>query len=103
MGLATGCVGMSLSDFERCTPLEFKAVWEAWQEREQQRERGSWERARMVCTMVLQPYAKQALRPRDVLPLPWDDEWATEEPRTELTHEETARRYAAARERFGLK
>ena len=39
MGLAMGCVGMCLNDFCRLTPLEFTAVFEAWQQKETYAER----------------------------------------------------------------
>jgi hypothetical protein len=106
MGLATGCVGMSLTDFERCTPSEFRAVWKAWQERETQRERRSWEQTRAVCVTLLQPYSKRALRGGDVLHFPWDDETEShpqQEAAEPLTHEEEMERYREARKRAGLK
>lgn len=43
MGIATGCIGMSLRDFERCTPSEFRAVFDAWYGRAQALERSGWE------------------------------------------------------------
>jgi hypothetical protein len=106
MGLATGCVGMSLRDFERCTPSEFKAVWEAWQGREQRRERTSWEQTRLLCTTLLQPYSKKALRVRDVMEFPWDTDVAPEEAPAapkQPTREEEMERYRQAIRRAGLK
>jgi hypothetical protein len=107
MGLATGCVGMSLRDFERCTPSEFQRVWEAWQDREQRRERTSWEQTRLLCTTLLQPYSKKALRPRDVMTFPWDTEEASPEETPAApekpTREEEMERYRQAIRRAGLK
>jgi hypothetical protein len=107
MGLATGCVGMSLQDFERCTPSEFKAVWDAWQDRVLHAERTSWEQARMMCVSMLQPYSKKALRPQDVMAFPWDAEVTSSEETTaapeKLTREEEMERYRQAIKRAGLK
>lgn len=72
MGLALGCVGMSLDDFERCTPSEFRAVFDAWQQRQERDERRNWEQVRFLATASLQPYSKKTLKPTDVVTFPWD-------------------------------
>lgn len=72
LGMAVGRIGMSIDDFCRCTPLEFSAIAESWNEGEQQRERAAWERARLQCTCMLQPYSKKKLKPQDVLQFAWD-------------------------------
>lgn len=38
------------------------------------RERGAWERARIVGCMSLSPWSKGGVKPKTVLPLPWDGE-----------------------------
>lgn len=63
---------MSVDDFCRCTPLEFQAVYEGWAEAEQRRERAAWERTRMQCTCMLQPYSKRGLKPQDVMRFAWE-------------------------------
>lgn len=106
MGLATGCVGMSVSDFERCTPSEFRAVWDAWQGREMRRERTSWEQTRTVCVSLLQPYAKKALRGVDVLRFPWDEAEESQEAAAQEqveTREELRARYREAIKQAGLR
>ncbi len=65
---------MSVDDFCQCTPLEFQAVYEAWAGNERRKERGAWERTRMQCTTMLQPYSKKRLEPQDVLRFEWDRE-----------------------------
>lgn len=67
-------MGMSVDDFCRCTPLEFQAVYKGWAETEQRRERAAWERTRMMCTTMLQPYSRKRLEPQDVLKFAWDNE-----------------------------
>lgn len=63
---------MTVDDFCRCTPLEFSAVYESWAETEQRRERAAWERTRLQCTTMLQPYSKHKLKPQDVLKFAWE-------------------------------
>ena len=74
LGMAVGRIGMSVDDFCRCTPLEFSAIAQGWNEGEQQRERSAWERTRMLCTTMLQPYSKKRLEPQDVMRFAWDRE-----------------------------
>ena len=65
---------MTVDDFCQCTPLEFSAVYESWAENEKRRERAAWERTRLQCTCMLQPYSRHKLEPRDVLRFAWDDD-----------------------------
>ena len=51
-----GCIGMSLDDFERCTPSEFYAAWKQWHEQMERMERSSWERTRTLALVYVQPY-----------------------------------------------
>lgn len=101
MGIALGCMGMSMDDFCRCTPSEFAQVWSAWNGME----RGAWERMRMECIASLQPYSRKTLRPADVMPLPWDvdkeDEKRNED--EELTREELLSRMEEVKKRYGLR
>lgn len=105
MGMALGCIGMSMQDFERCTPSEFRAVFDAWNGREERRERGEWERVRMSCLCSIQPYSKKRLGVTDVMEFPWEKEEKREKSkeRREESMEEIKARYEAARRRFGLR
>lgn len=95
---------MSLGDFDRCTPEEFRAIYDQWQRRDQYQERGKWERIRMLCLCVLQPYAKDTLKPSDVMRLPWDEEQEAAEPEAADPEfvEDINARFAAAKARYGL-
>ena len=73
MGLALGCIGMSMDDFCRCTPSEFRGVYAEWSELRELERRESWERMRMECLCSLQPYSKKRLSVGDVMRFPWDD------------------------------
>lgn len=111
-----GCMGMSMDDFCRCTPSEFYAIHVAWQEIRDSEARSLWERTRMQCLCMLQPYSKKRLRAQDVMQLPWDARdkpqahvvdgfsgkvESTEVQRT-LSHDELMARYRAAKERMGI-
>lgn len=73
MGLATGCIGMNLTDFYGCTPFEFGEIYKAWQERCEHTDRQSWEQTRWTAMCSLQPYCKNGLTAHQLLPLPWDE------------------------------
>lgn len=103
MGIALGCIGMSRGDFERCTPLEFHEVWRMWAEHEHDMEKDRWERVRILASVFIQPYSKRSVKPKELLPLPWDSEGKKESEKEEMSKEEFNRRYAEARKRNGLK
>ncbi len=96
-------MGLRLADFEALTPEEFGETWSRWREREEMLQRAEWERVRMQCCCILQPYSKDTLKPEDVLRFPWDNEAhpaTSSEP--ELTREELMERYRVARVAAGL-
>ena len=97
--MAVGCIGMTVDDFCRCTPLEFKAVYDGWMESEQRRERAAWERTRMQCTTMLQPYSRRKLDPQDVLHFAWDNQG--EEPE-KLSVKEIRERFEKVKREQGL-
>ena len=67
-----GCVGIGLDDFCHLTPLEFTAVFEAWQQREEHDEHRAWEQTRFLACSVLQPYSKKKLELTDVCRFAWE-------------------------------
>lgn len=94
-------MGMSMDDFCRCTPSEFRAVWDAWNEMRQSAEREAWEQLRMQCLCTLQPWSKQRLEARDIMEFPWDK--IKESPvNGNLSREELLRRYREAKREAGL-
>ena len=100
--MAMGCIGMSYDDFCRCTPSEYAAVWHAWQEADERREQGEWERLRMSCLCMLQPYSKKRLRAEDVMRFPWESGESPDKGDATLSAEEMEARRQAAMERYGL-
>lgn len=99
MGIAMGCLGMSLRDFERCTPFEFQSIFDAWSRRLEGAEHAEWDRIRYMCMCILQPYSKKKLRPTDVVVFPWERK---SEPVEVLSKEEQEARYEAALKRYGI-
>lgn len=102
MGIALGCIGMSMQDFERCTPSEFHTVFDAWNRRREMLERGEWERVRMLCLCNLQPYSKKKLQASDIMEFPWEKQKEKADTPKE-TREEINRRFAEAKRRFGIR
>lgn len=98
-----GCIGMSRTDFERCTPSELKAIWDKWQEREEAKTRDEWERLRWLMLYVTQPHSKKVLELEDVLKLPWDKLKQTINPDRPQSDEDARSRFEAAKKRYGLK
>lgn len=92
---------MSVDDFCQCTPLEFQAVYQAWAEAEQRRERAAWERTRMLCTTMLQPYSKRGLEPQDVMRFAWDSDHSEDESE-KLSAKEIRERFEKVKREQGL-
>lgn len=97
--MATGCIGLALDDFERCTPSEFRAIAEAWDGMRQRSERSEWERARMQCLCMLQPHSRRQLAATDVMRFPWEAEAADDET---LTADEIRKRFEKVKREMGL-
>ena len=95
-------MGMSLDDFSRCTPEEFRSVFDNWQELREYRMKESWEQIRMVCLCVLQPHSKNALSAKDVLSFPWDENSDRENETDNLSKEEIMARFEAAKRVYGF-
>lgn len=70
--MAMGCVGMSMDDFDRCTPSEFSAIMEQWGRQRKENVKLTWEQARFLATCFLQPYSRKTLKSTDVARFSWD-------------------------------
>lgn len=102
LGLATGCIGMGLEDFERCTPSEFRAIADAWREHRSFVRRESWEEVRTLAWCLLQSMTERRLKMTDVLSFAWDEE-AAAGGHEELPEEDVMGRYAAVMKARGLR
>lgn len=58
------------------TPAEVGAVCKAFHDAEDQRDRGAWERSRIMAYSNVSPYFGKGkkMKPQQFLPLPWDKE-----------------------------
>lgn len=107
MGLATGCIGMSLTDFERCTPSQFYAIADAWRQQQNSKQQAQWEQVRTLALCILQPHTTHRLKPADIMQFPWDNKQKTESDTPDTTpepisDEELQRRYKEAAKARGL-
>ncbi len=102
LGIAVGCVGLSLDDFCRLYFEEFESVCKAWREMNDNQERQAWERTRILAAISIQPHVKKKITPKQLIPLPWDNNKQkpkSDEP--ELTKEELKARFEELKERLG--
>ena len=59
---------MPYNDFCAITPEEFNHIYRAYSEERTAQYQDSWERMRMLATIIIQPYAKKGLTPHGLLP-----------------------------------
>lgn len=91
-------MGMSHDDYCSCTPSEFWKIYELWSEQRDAMVKDEWDRTRMLCLSMVQPYSKKKLSGRDVFPLPWDKQ-DEEQP---MSKQERKTRYEEAKKRYGI-
>lgn len=103
MGIAAGCIGMSLDDFFRCTPSEFYAISSSWREYRTTSEQAAWERSRFVTATLLQPHTRRPLKPRDICTFSWEKNTREETPAEDVAQAEksTRERFEEIKERWG--
>lgn len=65
-------MGLAPEVFEDMSIEEFTLANRAWQDLEEQRLRGEWERIRMAAAILIQPHIRRKITPEKLLPLPWD-------------------------------
>lgn len=106
LGFALGVLGLSLEDFCCLTPEEYNETARQWQQLRDLGERGDWERVRMMCLCMLQPYAKGELKARDVMVFPWEEEREEErvsEAAKGLSREELMAEFERVKKERGLR
>lgn len=102
LGMAVGCIGMSHDDFCKCTFEEFESICKIWREMTERQSRDTWERARTIATIIIQPHVKKKITPQQLLPLPWDKEKQNHQSEApELTAEEKRKRFEDVAHRLG--
>lgn len=97
-------MGMSLQDFDQCTPPEFERIFGMWRESQEAAYRTGWEQTRQLAACVLLPYVSEELDPRDVMEFEWDRESREQEPRKKTRREREAekRHYEEVKKARGL-
>lgn len=75
-------------------PDEYEAIREQWHKDSGERERDEWERARIVAAICVSPHTTKTIKPRELLPLPWDKAPEPEKPK-EPAPPSTKERFAA--------
>lgn len=100
LGIAVGCIGLSLDEFCALEFDEFESICEAWRKMSEQQNREAWERTRILATICIQPHIKKKITPKQLIPLPWDKRTARRnEP--QLTAEEKRKRFEDVARRLG--
>ncbi|WP_348689990.1 hypothetical protein [Paramuribaculum intestinale] len=95
-------MGMTVADFCELTPAEFSEALTTRQRLRESGERAEWERARMMCMCILQPYAKNTLKATDVMQFPWEGGDGERATRRQLTREEEMAEFERAKKAYGL-
>lgn len=66
-------MGLSPEEFGTMTPAEFSAVAGAWSRRRREDYHDSWNRMRLLATIVIQPHLSKKITPERLLPFEWDN------------------------------
>lgn len=102
LGVAVGCIGISLEEFCTYYYEEFESIYNAWKEMGDAQERQAWERTRILAAICIQPHVKKKIVPRQLIPLPWDSKKQKPRPEgPELTREELKARFDELKKRLG--
>jgi Xaa-Pro aminopeptidase len=73
--LACGEMGLNIDYFYSLTPRQFTNILIGYRRKEENQEKGKWQRARLAMYYSLLPYSeKKDFSPADVFALTWDDE-----------------------------
>ena len=93
LGVAVGNIGLPYNDFCGLTPEEFGHVYEAYSSQRDADRKDSWERARLMTTIMIQPHLKKKLTPQQLFPLPWDAQRAHKANNPQPTAAESKERF----------
>lgn len=93
---------MSVDDFCGCTFDEFEAIHKTWRELEDNRERSNWERTRILAAISVQPHTRKRITPRQLIPLPWDNENKPKAEAPKLSAEDRRQRSQEIARRLGV-
>lgn len=96
--MAYGRLGWDEERFFNATPNYFFKALKGFNDLEEERQRGEWERVRMVGYWTLKPYMGKntIFTPKKVLPLPWDKSFVEENKEILEQAKEIARKHGKA-------
>lgn len=80
-------MGMSYETFTVLTVPEFEKAFTHWRRIQEREERTPWEVMRLQVAMTLQPFVKEKLDQKKILPLPWDHGQRREPTEAERRHQ----------------
>lgn len=93
MALGVGMLGISIQELYEMELWEFLAAYQGYQRAEENRQRGDLEKMRWMAAAIISPHLKNSISPKDLLPLPGDDNSKSEDPEIDF-ETRRARAYA---------
>tara|TARA_R100000734_G_C3307140_1_gene97677 strand:+ start:570 stop:857 length:288 start_codon:yes stop_codon:yes gene_type:complete len=66
-------MGMSYDELYNSTPRNFNNKLIGFNAYQEQLMQDNWERTRVIIHSTLSPHTKKKLKPKELLPFPWDD------------------------------
>jgi len=102
LGLAVGRIGMSVMDFDRCTPREFNEIVEAWTTGKKNEERAEWEQTRMQCFYYVRMHTTDKLDPKDIIRFEWDNKDDGKTETCKMDPEKERQRYGEIKKKRGI-
>tara|TARA_R100000541_G_scaffold57257_1_gene67189 strand:+ start:190 stop:480 length:291 start_codon:yes stop_codon:yes gene_type:complete len=76
---------LSYNELYSSTPRSFNNRLNGFKKHQEQMSQNQWEQTRIILMGCLQPHSKKNLKPKDVLPLPWDEKY---KPKKEIATKE---------------
>ena len=68
-------MGMSYDELYNSTPRNFNNKLIGFNAYQEQLMQDNWERTRVIIHSTLSPHSKKKLKPKELLPFPWDDKY----------------------------
>ena len=65
-------LGLSFDNLYDMTPRSFQNKLIGFKEHNEQLTQNTWEQTRLIIHSCLSPHSKKALKPKELLPFPWD-------------------------------
>jgi hypothetical protein len=66
-------MGMSYDELYNSTPRNFNNKLIGFNAYQEQLMQDNWERTRVIIHSTLSPHSKKKIKPKEILPFPWDD------------------------------